>query len=119
MLSPKLLEILRSWWRVEKPKQWLFPGDIPGQHISRDAVGQACQKACRLSQASRKSHFPAHILFGTPSRFTYWNPAQMSDHSAVARTPQPGNYCSIPADRNQQGMLGLQSSRPASSSHPS
>jgi hypothetical protein len=32
---------------VERPQQWLFPGDIPGQHISKDAVEQACQKARR------------------------------------------------------------------------
>src|SRR6478609_3873159 len=31
MLSPKLLEILRSWWRVERPKHWLFPSDVPGR----------------------------------------------------------------------------------------
>jgi len=49
MLSPKLLEILRSWWRVNKPRHWLFPSDIPGRHISKDAVEQACQKARRLS----------------------------------------------------------------------
>jgi integrase/recombinase XerD len=39
MLSPVLLEILRAWWRVNKPRHWLFPGDIPGQHISTFAVG--------------------------------------------------------------------------------
>jgi len=49
MLSARLLEILRSWWRLEKPQQWLFPSDIPGRHISKDAVEQACQKARRLS----------------------------------------------------------------------
>jgi len=49
MLSAKLLEILRSWWRLERPQQWLFPSDIPGRHISKDAVEQACQKARRLS----------------------------------------------------------------------
>jgi integrase/recombinase XerD len=37
MLSPKLLEILRSWWRVDRSRQWLFPSDIPGRHISKDA----------------------------------------------------------------------------------
>jgi integrase/recombinase XerD len=37
MLSPKLLEILRDWWRRERPTSWLFPGDRPGQHISKDA----------------------------------------------------------------------------------
>jgi integrase/recombinase XerD len=48
MLSPTLLEILRTWWRVNKPRHWLFPGDIPGRHISKDAVELACQKARRL-----------------------------------------------------------------------
>ena len=51
MLSPKLLESLRNWWRVAKPKSWLFPGDLAGAHISKDAVEQACQKAqrrCRI-----------------------------------------------------------------------
>ena len=47
MLSPKLLETLRNWWRAVKPKPWLFPGDIPGGHIHREAVELACQKARR------------------------------------------------------------------------
>jgi integrase/recombinase XerD len=45
MLSLKLLEILREWWRVERPQHWLFPGDTPGQHITRYAVEDACRKA--------------------------------------------------------------------------
>jgi integrase/recombinase XerD len=45
MLSPKLLKVLRAWWPVEKPKQWLFPGDRVGSHITKDSVEQACQKA--------------------------------------------------------------------------
>jgi site-specific recombinase XerD len=48
MLSPKLLVTLRDWWRVGRPTHWLFPGDIPRQHISKDAVELACQKAHRL-----------------------------------------------------------------------
>ena len=49
MLSPRLLEELRAYWKAGRPKTWLFPGDIPGQPISRDAVGQACDKARRAS----------------------------------------------------------------------
>ena len=26
MLSPKLLAMLRDWWRVSQPQHWLFPG---------------------------------------------------------------------------------------------
>jgi len=47
MLSPKLLQILRAWWPVDKPKQWLFPGDRVDSHIRSDAVELACQKAHR------------------------------------------------------------------------
>ena len=49
MLSPKLLETLRHWWRTGRPVQWLFPGNTVGTHISSSAVEQACQKAHRLS----------------------------------------------------------------------
>jgi site-specific recombinase XerD len=49
MLSPKLLDTLRSYWRAVQPKGWLFDGDVPGQPISTSAVELACQKARRLS----------------------------------------------------------------------
>src|SRR5467141_1132073 len=53
MLSPRLLEILRDWWRAERPQHWLFPGDMPGEHISRAAVEKECQKAHRICKISK------------------------------------------------------------------
>ena len=69
MLSPKLLKILRDWWRVEKPQPWLFPGEFPGQHISKYAVERACQKARRrcpipkpTTPHSLRHAFAVHLL---------------------------------------------------------
>lgn len=69
MLSPRLREILRDWWRVERPPRWLFPGDSPDQHISKDAVEQACQKArlrCHIPKPitphSLRHAFAVHLL---------------------------------------------------------
>ena len=69
MLSPKLLEILRDWWRRERPTAWLFPGDRPGRPITRSAVEQACEKAHRRSRIpkpvtphSMRPAFAVHLL---------------------------------------------------------
>jgi integrase/recombinase XerD len=69
MLSPKLLATLRDWWRVERPQHWLFPGDKAGQHISKDTVEHACQKAHRLCHISKpitphslRHAFAVHLL---------------------------------------------------------
>ncbi len=34
MLSPRLLDILRAYWRRARPGVWLFPGQEPGEHVS-------------------------------------------------------------------------------------
>jgi site-specific recombinase XerD len=63
MLSPKLLETLRSYFRVVRPKGWLFEGDVPGQPITRGAVEHICQKAARIS-GIRKSISPHSMRHG-------------------------------------------------------
>lgn len=70
MLSPKLLDTLRSYWRAVRPKgEWLFEGDKPGRPITRGAVHHACQEARRLSRLqkpigphSMRHAFPVHLL---------------------------------------------------------
>ena len=69
MLSPRLLEALRSYWTVGRPKHSLFPGDIHGRPITRDAVGLACRKAHRacgitkpITPHSLRHAFATHLL---------------------------------------------------------
>ena len=55
MLSPRLLEILRDYWRRTRPEgEWLFPGLIPGRHINRHTVEKACQKALAVSGLAKR-----------------------------------------------------------------
>jgi len=44
MLSPRLLELLRLYWRWRKPTDWLFPGEEPGQPLKANTVRVTCQK---------------------------------------------------------------------------
>jgi site-specific recombinase XerD len=69
MLSPKLLETLIDYWRIVRPKEWLFPGDIPGRPLTRDAVGDACHSAHRRSGLTKpvtphslRHAFAVHLL---------------------------------------------------------
>jgi len=69
MLSERLLEILREWYRAARPKAWLFPGTFPGRHITADAIREACHKAqqrsglCKpVTPHSLRHAFAVHLL---------------------------------------------------------
>ena len=69
MLSPKLLEILRSYWRAVRPTDWLFPGDLAGRPLTADAVQKACRKARLVSGIAKpitphslRHAFAVHLL---------------------------------------------------------
>jgi integrase/recombinase XerD len=69
MLSTTLLSLLRTYWKSEQPKDYLFPGNLPGRPITRDAVGQMCHKACvrsglkkPVTPHSLRHAFAVHLL---------------------------------------------------------
>jgi integrase/recombinase XerD len=69
MLSPRLLDTLRKYWKEAHPKIWLFPGNRPGQPITRFAVEFACREARERSGIIRpitphslRHAFAVHLL---------------------------------------------------------
>jgi integrase len=45
MLSPRLLAILREYWKAARPTQFLFPGNVPDRPITPRTVQKACRDA--------------------------------------------------------------------------
>jgi integrase/recombinase XerD len=60
MLWPRLLYILRTYWRRARPSVWLFQGQEPGNHVSTSALQDACRRARK--QARIDKPVTAHTL---------------------------------------------------------
>jgi site-specific recombinase XerD len=69
MLSERLLVILRDWYRAARPTPWLFPGVIPGSHVTREGINDACRLGLQRSGLikpvtphSLRHAFACHLL---------------------------------------------------------
>jgi site-specific recombinase XerD len=107
LLSHKLVELLRAYWRVERPTEWLFPSATGARPISPKAVFLACRNAAQRAGISKPVHphslrhaFATHlleagtnlrtiqILLGHASLQTTARYLQVAD-VAVRSTPSP------------------------------
>jgi len=60
MLSPQLLELLRDWWWVARPRAWLFPGLDPVNPMSTRQLCRAVRTAAQAAGIAK--HVSPHTL---------------------------------------------------------
>jgi integrase/recombinase XerD len=69
MLSPVLLDLLRAYWKTQRPTDWLFPGKSPENGVSPSSIRRACSAAAadaglskRVTVRTLRHSFATHLL---------------------------------------------------------
>jgi integrase/recombinase XerD len=60
VLSPRLLEVLRAYWRLARPSVWLFPGATPARPVALDTARSVFHRAS--AQAGLPRGYTPHSL---------------------------------------------------------
>jgi site-specific recombinase XerD len=68
-ISPRLLEVLRAYWREYRPTTYLFPGLRPGTRLYGGTVQRLCKRAAKRAGLTKRVHphtlrhsFATHLL---------------------------------------------------------
>jgi hypothetical protein len=97
MLSPKLLELLRIYWKSYRAAVWLFPGKPPERPITRETVFTICRQAGE-PLTFRSPYHP--ILCGIASRPICWKTRSTYAASKfcwdIVTSRPPPSICTFP-----------------------
>ncbi len=121
VLSPRLLEILRAYYRAVQPKgDWLFPSWRRDQHLSVETVRQACRDAVRAAGLAKRitphtlrHSFATHLLesgedirviqallghkrIDTTARYSAVTPARLAKVRSPLEDPPPAGAGTAP-----------------------
>jgi integrase/recombinase XerD len=76
-VTPKIIEMLRSYYRLYKPKVWLFEGALPGERYSEQSLQSVLKLAIEKAQITKpvtlhwlRHSYATHLLeSGTDLRY--------------------------------------------------
>lgn len=88
-LSPRLLAVLRAYWREYRPATWLFPGIKPAVALTDGAVQRICRRTAQRAGLTKRVHPHTLRERSCPqcgeARFVYRELPAQPYASAVAR----------------------------------
>lgn len=54
VLSEIVLNLLRQYWKMQRPKDYLFPGSQQGTHVQPGTIQEICRDACRMAGIEKR-----------------------------------------------------------------